>query len=125
MREPEEKRAIAFIDGQNLYRHAKDAFGHHHPNFDPVKLHRVICEEYGWVPSSIRFYTGVPPKDRDHFWNGYWQKRLLSMSRAGIVTITRPLRYRDVEAFDKNGERVIRSVAQEKGIDVRLALDII
>ena len=36
--EPDIKRADSFIDGQNLYRHAKDAFGHHHPNFDPRRL---------------------------------------------------------------------------------------
>ena len=30
--EPEFKRAVSFLDGQNLLRHAKDAFGHHHPN---------------------------------------------------------------------------------------------
>ena len=29
-------RAVSFIDGQNLFRHAKDAFGHHHPNYDPL-----------------------------------------------------------------------------------------
>ena len=27
-REPDVKRAVSFIDGQNLFRHAKDAFGH-------------------------------------------------------------------------------------------------
>ena len=36
--EPDIKRADSFIDGQNLYRHAMDAFGHHHPNFDPRRL---------------------------------------------------------------------------------------
>ena len=36
--EPDIKRAVSFIEGQNLYRHAKDAFGHHHPNYDPRKL---------------------------------------------------------------------------------------
>ena len=29
------RRAVSFIDGQNLFRHAKDAFGHHHPSYDP------------------------------------------------------------------------------------------
>ena len=29
-------RAIAFFDGQNLFGHAKSAFGHSHPNYDPT-----------------------------------------------------------------------------------------
>ena len=52
--------AMAFIDGQNLYQHAKDAFGHHHPNYDPVKLHAMVCAAKGWTPNLVRFYTGVP-----------------------------------------------------------------
>jgi hypothetical protein len=36
--EPDIQRAVLFIDGQNLYRHANDAFGHHHPNYDPRRL---------------------------------------------------------------------------------------
>ena len=45
--EPEIKRAVSFFDGQNLYRHAKDAFGHYHPNFDPLKLADAVCMERG------------------------------------------------------------------------------
>ena len=47
--EPEVKRAISFIDGQNLYRHAKDAFDHHHPNYDPRKLADAVCADRSWV----------------------------------------------------------------------------
>jgi hypothetical protein len=32
--EPPVKRAIAFFDGQNLFHHAKAAFGYTYPNFD-------------------------------------------------------------------------------------------
>ena len=46
--EPLVKRAVAFFDGQNLYRHAKDAFGHHHPNYDPVKLFDAVCRAGGF-----------------------------------------------------------------------------
>ena len=48
-REPHVKRAVSFFDGQNLYRHAKDAFGHHHPNYDPIKLSKAICAACGWT----------------------------------------------------------------------------
>lgn len=32
--EPAIKRAVTFVDGQNLYRSAKEAFGYHFPNYD-------------------------------------------------------------------------------------------
>ena len=51
--EPCVKRTVSFIDGQNLYRHAKFAFGHHHPNYDPIKLSEAICATHaGLGPSA-------------------------------------------------------------------------
>ena len=48
--EPEQKRAVGFFDGQNLYRHAKAAFGHYHPNFDPKNCSmRSVCGRVGQV----------------------------------------------------------------------------
>ena len=40
--------------------HAKYAFGHHDPNYDPSKLADAVCAERGWVNHAMRFYTGVP-----------------------------------------------------------------
>lgn len=125
MEEPEQKVAYSFFDGQNLFRHAKDAFGHYHPNYDPVKLHRTICERQGWIPGRIFFYTGIPPREKDEFWHGYWERRILSMKRQGIEVVTRNLRYRRVEAYDENGDLLLKEIPQEKGIDVRLALDVV
>jgi len=123
--EPQEKYAMAFIDGQNLFQHAKAAFGHFHPNFDPIKLHKAVCAEKGWIPNLVRFYTGIPDKRESSMWAGYWEKRLLWMKRAGIHVVTRPLRYRKQEIEHPDGTKEIFSTAQEKGIDVRLALDIV
>ena len=36
--EPAIKRAIAFVDGQNLFYAAKEAFGYTYPNYDPDSL---------------------------------------------------------------------------------------
>jgi uncharacterized LabA/DUF88 family protein len=116
---------MAFIDGQNLYQHAKDAFGHHHPNYDPKKLHSAVCAQFGWIPTLVRFYTGIPSASESPMWAGYWSKRLLYMKRNGIHVTTRPLRYRETETFDMHGNQKITRVPQEKGIDVRLALDIV
>lgn len=112
MEEPAVKRAVAFVDGQNLFRHAKEAFGHHHPNHDPNKLFDAVCGEYGWQNRGVRYYTGVPKADKDPFWHGYWTKRLRAMRNSGIHVTYRTLKY--------PGGRPV-----EKGIDVRIALDVI
>ena len=92
--EPRTKRAVSFVDGQNLYRHAKDAFGHHHPNYDPVRLAAAVCVANGWVAAGVRFYTGVPDAARSPMWQGYWTRRLTAMRRAGVaVTVRRPRRH--------------------------------
>ncbi len=122
--EPATKYSIAFFDGQNLYQHAKAAFGHNHPNYDPLKLHAAVCAEKGWIPNLTRFYTGVPDHREAEMWAGYWSSRVLAMKRAGIVVTTRPLRYRKDKVLI-NGVDAIHTTPQEKGIDVRLALDIV
>ena len=116
---------MAFFDGQNLFRHAKDAFGHHHPNFDPIKLHKMVCASKGWTPNLVRFYTGIPKKEKSPMWADYWSNRILAMNRAGINVTTRTLRYRIEATFNENGDKKEISVPQEKGIDVRLALDVV
>jgi hypothetical protein len=86
--EPAVKNAIAFIDGQNLCHHAKAAFGHHHPNYDPIKLHKAVCEARGWRPTLVRFYSGIPSVADNEMWGGYWVSRILSMKRAHAYTVS-------------------------------------
>jgi len=116
--------AVGFIDGQNLYRHAKDAFGHHHPNYDPVKLLNAVCKARGWQPAGTRFYTGVPVQERQPMWHAYWSSRLLSMRRAGVIVFSRAIRYRTEEISLPDGTMYEVDTAQEKGVDVRLAVDV-
>jgi uncharacterized LabA/DUF88 family protein len=123
--EPNEKRAIAFLDGQNLYRHAKVAFGHIHPNYDPKKLFSAVCHIHGWKEQGVRFYTGVPGPKGDPMWQGYWSNRLLQMRRSGIMVTTRELRYHNVVTKEADGTEKTQQIAHEKGIDVRLALDVV
>ncbi len=123
--EPEIKRAVSFIDGQNLYRHAKDAFGHHHPNYDPRKLADAVCADRGWLNCGVRFYTGVPSADRSPMWHGYWTRRLTAMRRAGIVVTSRSLRYRVEKIRLPDGSTLELPVEREKGIDLRLGLDVV
>lgn len=123
--EPEQKRAVAFFDGQNLYRHAKTAFGHHHPNYDPQKLHAAICQKKGWQPSAARFYTGVPKPEYSPQWRRYWERRFLTMSRTGVHVTKRVLQYHQEEKPLPGGTTETRNIPREKGIDVRLALDVV
>ncbi|MGH6828610.1 MAG: NYN domain-containing protein, partial [Rhizomicrobium sp.] len=122
--EPPIKYAMGFFDGQNLYRHAKSAFGHTHPNYDPKKMHAAVCAANGWVPNAVRFYTGVPLQRHDPMWTAYWANRILAMKRAGIVTTTRHLRYHQ-EKIEVDGTISTVLTAHEKGIDVRQALDVV
>ncbi len=104
--EPTVKRVAAFIDGQNLYHQAKDAFGYHYPNYDLPALAVAVCEPRGWQLTRTHFYTGIPDQNQDRFWNAFWTKRLAVMGTRGIQVFSRYLRH-----------------GKEKGIDVRIALD--
>ena len=125
MRSPKKSvRAISFIDGQNLYRHAKAAFGHHHPNYDPIKLADAVCSELGFLQHMVRFYTGFPRREIDPFWHGYWANRFRAMSRSGIHVIERRLSYHTESIELPGGNTAETTVVREKGIDVRLSLDL-
>lgn len=123
--EPATKYAMAFFDGQNLYRHAKDAFGHHHPNYDPAKLHAAVCAAHGWTPNLVRFYTGVPSASESPMWAAYWSNRILALKRAGVFVTTRPIRYHTETINNSDGSQSVVTTPQEKGVDVRLALDVV
>lgn len=118
-------RAMGFFDAQNLFRHAKDAFGHIHPNFDPIKLHAAVCAAHNWTPNLVRFYTGVPELARNAMWTGYWNNRVMALKRARVNVTTRKLRYHDTTVTNDDGTTQIVTSVQEKGVDVRLALDIV
>lgn len=63
--EPQVKRALSFVDGQNLFHHVKAAFGHSVLNYDPLALANAICAEHGFRNVGVRFYTGVPALRKD------------------------------------------------------------
>jgi uncharacterized LabA/DUF88 family protein len=123
--EPNIKRTVCFFDGQNLFHHAKAAFGYEYPNYSPLALASHICREHGFNLQQIRFYTGIPTDHDDPFWNSFWSSKLLAMSRAGICTFSRPLRYRKKTFQIGDGVVLSREVGEEKGIDVRIAIDVI
>jgi uncharacterized LabA/DUF88 family protein len=123
--EPTIKRTVVFIDGQNLYRSAKEAFGYFYPNYDVKLLSEKICSRRGWQINKIRFYTGVPDLQDDTFWHNFWNKKLVNMGQRGITIFSRSLRYHNQTVRLPNGASYTFLVGHEKGIDVRIALDII
>lgn len=124
-KEPTIKRTVVFIDGQNLFRGAKEAFGYFYPNYDVKLLSEKICTSQGWQIDEIRFYTGVPDLRDDTFWHNFWNKKLVSMGQRGVTIFSRALRYRNQIVVLPDGTNYTFLVGQEKGIDVRIALDII
>jgi hypothetical protein len=118
-------RAITFFDGQNLFHSVKAAFGYKFPNYDPVALSVAVCAAKGWVCEAVRFYTGVPDATDDPFWSHFWIAKGAQMGREGIHVFTRPLRYRNKVVTLPDGTEHTFLDGDEKGIDVRLALDVI
>lgn len=112
-------KTIVFFDGQNLYHSAKDAWRgpvtssssrYTWPSYDVEKLATALTSKTpGRTIAQIRFYTGVPDSNQDPFWHYFWVSKL------------RYLRSRGVEVY--NGR--INSSQQEKGVDVKLAIDMI
>jgi len=123
--EPPTKRVVAFMDGQNLFHAAKNAFGYRHPNYDVTALAGVVCQKQNWILTQVRFYTGVPDAADNGFWNHFWTAKLAQMGRQNIHVFSRPLRYRNQSVTLPGGQTQTILVGQEKGVDVRLALDIV
>jgi uncharacterized LabA/DUF88 family protein len=122
---PAIKRAITFVDGQNLFYAAKEAFGYTFPNYDVKALSDAVCRQCDCRLVQARFYTGIPdPADnaaKNHFWSG----KLAVMGRQGIKVFSRPLRYRNRTLRLPDGSTHSFLAGEEKGIDVRIALDVI
>jgi uncharacterized LabA/DUF88 family protein len=123
--EPSLKRTVSFIDGQNLYHSVRESFGYTYPNYDVKSLSQLVCKRKGWDLDQTRFYTGVPDQSDGPFWNYFWTHKLAMLGRQGVIVYSRPLRYRNriVRLPDRNEYSFL--AGEEKGIDVRIAIDVI
>jgi len=122
--EPSIKRTIAFVDGQNLFYAAKSAFGYTYPNYNVNALANKICEMQGWQLDTVRFYTGIPDINDNAYWHGFWANKLGAMGRS-VKIYSRPLRYRNQTVDLPDGTQFSHMVGEEKGIDVRIAIDVV
>lgn len=123
--EPPAKRTFVFVDGQNLFYAVKQAFGYSYPNYDPLALAQWVCQQRGWQLTATHFYTGLPQVKDSAFWNYFWTAKLAVMGSRGVKTFSRHLKYRNQTVQLPGGKTTTVLVGQEKGIDVRLALDVV
>jgi len=118
------RKSYIFIDGQNFYLSACTAFGLRYPNFDTKKVADVISNKaIGQDAGNIAFYTGMPVKKFSPKWHGFWTNKIAAMEAQGIDTFTRDLRYTTESDPDRKvGFKILTT--REKGIDLRIALDV-
>jgi uncharacterized LabA/DUF88 family protein len=124
-KEPKEKKVIIFIDGQNLFHTVKESFGYDYPNYNIKLLSEKICEQEGWEVKEIYFYTGVPDLQDNQRWHIFWNNKLSSMGQKGIQIFRRSLKYRNQLIKFEDGTTKSALIGQEKGVDVRIAIDIV
>lgn len=111
--------AIVFFDGQNIYRSAKDAwhidsdistYKYTWPCYDVKTLSEtLVASSTGRILTQIRFYTGVPDTNQNLFWHVFWLNKIRFLQGQGI------------EVYKGR----INNSGQEKGVDVKIAIDLI
>lgn len=114
-----------FIDGQNFFLSTKTLFGYQHPNFDIIALCRGLAALKGLALGHIHFYTGMPGQQENPCWHDYWSRRLEDWYQSGVHIFNPPMRYHTKHEFAPNGEMNTWSQPVEKGVDVRIALDMV
>jgi len=120
-----------FIDYQNVYMRAREAFAAHHaPAVEgqilPLRLGLLLTQRGRLVDpdrrlASVKIFRGEPSPRYSPVGQAACQRQVEAWSRQAMVEpVTRPIQYR-IERRDAG--RAIVS-AREKGIDVLLALSI-
>ncbi len=117
-------RVMLFVDYQNTYHAAREVF--HQPlaphwigQVNPGKIGRLVVErsQFDRVLVGVRVYRGLPSATKDPKGYGASRAQAAAWERDELVTVvSRPLRY---------PHDYPRSKAEEKGIDVALAVDFV
>jgi NYN domain len=120
------RRVVVFVDYQNLYMLARRRFcpagaPAWHGQLDPGALGELLVARSmpgsARVLTGVRVYRGMPSPDHDPKAYGAWRRQVESWGADPRVTVVaRPLRY------PRSYPRVR---PQEKGVDVRLAVDFV
>ena len=107
------------------FYNVRSVFGYTYPNYDVQKLAESVCIARGWTLQRVQFYTGVPSPADNAFWHGFWSNKLAMMGGRGIAVYSRPLVYRNKTIQVPGFGPYTFLAGEEKGIDVRLALDVL
>lgn len=121
--QPARKRTIVFVDYQNMYKGAREAFGYkrngdaaHFGNVRPYSLGRRIVRDHpDRALEQVRVYSGVPTPQRDAKGNKIMQRKLATWAQDmpdKVEVFPRPLSYPPPRG-------------REKGVDVELAVDLV
>jgi uncharacterized LabA/DUF88 family protein len=116
-------RAMCFFDGRNLLGSAKIAFGCDQ-DADPGKLANAICEKQGWRCAGVNYYQGSPDPVRQPVLSSHWGRRRSQLKGSGVSVFDRRVRYLDQEQVLPDGTSQTITTVKEKGVDVRMALDV-
>lgn len=108
-----------------MFYSAKKAFGYTFPNYDPQKLAKEVCALRKWDLEKIYFYTGIPDEKEDFDRNQFWNAKMAVMGTRQIHCFSRQLRYSNTPITLEDGTTENIRVGREKGIDIRIALDIV
>jgi uncharacterized LabA/DUF88 family protein len=92
-----------------------------------------MCKSYrrpfavarGWRLDRVHFYTGVPSQSDNAFWHGFWANKLAVMGRRGVAVYSPPAGLPQQDDPSCRFRPVQLLSGEEKGIDVRLALDVL
>jgi uncharacterized LabA/DUF88 family protein len=113
-------RTVVFLDNQNMYMGAREAFGWEQSigrfgNFRPYGLGRILVRDPARTLTQVRVYTGVPTPARDKAGNAATQRRIAAWVAEmpdKVQVFPRPLKYPPPRG-------------REKGVDVELAIDFV
>ncbi|MDI6892285.1 MAG: NYN domain-containing protein [Actinomycetota bacterium] len=125
---PSPLNVIVFVDGQNFYNDCRKMFGKGETH--PHLLGEELCSErFGSDRKlrQVRFYTGIHTPDGNPKMHAYMTRRLEMMKATGVWTFARSLKYSKEWVRNREGgpEFIEITKGREKGVDVRLALDLV
>lgn len=79
--EPENKRAMVFIQADILWQEAHRMFGINHLDVMPDKLAKAICDREGWELSSVYVYVARQTEEVNPKWYSIWNRLMRVWSR--------------------------------------------
>jgi len=110
---------------KNLFLQSKEAFGYRFPNYNIEHWRAKLVNRKDGSSPRRGFNTGIHDATANPFWNAFWVNKTTQMGQTGVKVVTRKLRYRNKTVRLPDGTEYTFPTAEEKGIDVRIALDVI